>query len=163
MDIKLIEVKKPEEMNFILGQAHFAPKSAEDLYEALVCSMPSIKFGLAFCEGSDERLVRVEGNDENLKVLAAKNAFKIGVGHSFIIFMKGAFPLNVLNAVKNVREVCCVFCATGNPTKVIVVEDEESGRGIIGVIDGKKASRVENENERKERIAFLRNIGYKLR
>ena len=162
MEMKLIEIKKPEEMNFILGQAHFAPKSVEDLYEELVCSMPGIKFGVAFCEASDERLVRIEGNDENLMKLAAKNAFNIGAGHSFIIFLKGAFPLNVLNAVKSVREVCRVYCATGNPTKVVVVEDD-GGRGILGVIDGKKASRVENQEERKNRIEFLRKIGYKLK
>jgi len=162
MDIKLIDVEKPEDMNFILGQAHFAPKSAEDLYEALMCSVPGIKFGLAFCEASDERLIRVEGNDDELKELAAENALRIGAGHTFIIFMKDAFPLNMLNSVKDVREVCHIFCATGNPTKVVVIEDD-GGRGILGVIDGKKASRVENDLERTARIAFLRNIGYKLK
>lgn len=162
MEIEAIEIEKPTDMNFILGQAHFAPKSAEDLYETLVMVSPGITFGLAFCEASDERLVRVEGNDERLKKIAAENALAIGAGHSFIIFLENAFPLNVLNAVKDVREVCCVFCATGNPARVIVADDG-TGRGILGVIDGGRASRVENGEERSARIAFLRNIGYKLR
>ncbi len=162
MEILSVEIEKPADMNFILGQAHFAPKSAEDLYEALISSCPAIKFALAFCEASDERLVRVEGNDDELKRLAAENALSIGAGHSFIIFLENVFPVNVLNAVKDVKEVCHVFCATGNPTKVIVVDDG-NGRGILGVIDGGRASRIESEEDRSKRVDFLRNIGYKLR
>ncbi len=161
MKILKVDIDKPEDMNFILGQAHFAPKSAEGLYEALMNSVPGIEFGLAFCEASDSRLVRTEGNNEELAELAAKNAMKIGAGHSFIIFLGNAFPLNVLSAVRNIPEICHIFCATGNPAKVIVADDGE-GRGILGVIDGGSASAVENKEQKEARRKFLRTIGYKL-
>lgn len=162
MEIKEIEVKKPEGMNFILGQTHFI-KSVEDLYEAMV-NIPGAKFGIAFCEASGPCLIRAEGNAENLKKLAIENAMSIGAGHSFIIFMENCYPINVLNAIKNVPEVCKIYCATANPTKVLVAEgniEEEIGRAIIGVIDGYKAKGIESEEDVKERKEFLRKIGYK--
>lgn len=161
LNMKLVEVEKPVDMNFILGQAHFAPQSAEDIYEGLIKSCPGIKFGLAFCEASDERLVRLEGNDKKLMDIAGKNALKIGAGHSFIIFMENSFPLNVLGAVRSVATVCNIFCATGNPTRVVVAEYEQ-GRGILGVLDGGSVTRLETDDERQKRRDFLRMIGYKL-
>lgn len=160
MEVKLVPVENPEHLNVILGQTHFI-KTAEDLYEALVNSVPNIKFGLAFCEASGPCLVRAEGNDPDLKDLAARNALNIAAGHIFIIFLKDAFPLNVLRAIKEVPEVCNIFCATANPFKVIVAEDD-IGRGVLGVIDGEKAKGIEAEGDRKERHEFLRKIGYKL-
>lgn len=163
MDIEKVEIEKPEGMNFILGQTHFI-KSIEDLYEAMVNSVPEARFGIAFCESSGPCLIRVEGNDEQLKKLAAKNASKIAAGHSFIIFMDECFPLNVLRAIKMVPEVCNIYCATANPTKVLVIEDEikrGKGRGIIGVIDGLKSKGIEEKKDVEERKKFLREIGYK--
>ena len=160
MQVKNVSVENPDGLNFILGQTHFI-KSAEDLHEALVNTVPGIKFGLAFCEASGPCLVRVEGNDSAIKALAAKNAFNIGAGHTFIIFMKDAYPVNVLRAVKDVPEVVNIFCATANPVEVIVAGDEK-GRGIMGVIDGLRSQGVETEKDRRERIEFLRKIGYKL-
>lgn len=172
MDIEKVEIEKPEGMNFILGQTHFI-KSIEDLYEAMVNSVPEARFGIAFCESSGPCLIRVEGNDERLKELAAKNASKIAAGHSFIIFMDKCFPLNVLRAIKMVPEVCNIYCATANPTKVLVIEDEikggkekskegkGKGRGIIGVIDGLKSKGIEEKKDVEERKKFLREIGYK--
>ena len=158
--VKTVTVENPEGLNFIIGQTHFI-KTAEDLYEALVSSVPGIKFGLAFCEASGPCLVRVEGNDQTLKDLAAKNAYAIGAGHTFIVFMKNAYPLNVLRAVRDVPEVVNVFCATANPVEVAIAEGE-NGRGILGVIDGFASKGIESEKDRRERIEFLRKIGYKL-
>jgi hypothetical protein len=147
-------------MNFILGQTHFI-KSVEDLYEAIVQANPSMKFGIAFCESSGPALVRTAGNDPALISLAQKNALAVGAGHSFIIFMEGGFPVNILNPIKNVTEVCHVFCATSNPTQVIVAETDQ-GRGILGVVDGVRPKGVETEADVATRLKFLRTIGYKL-
>jgi len=164
MDIKIVDIEKPEEINFIFGQSHFI-KSVEDLYEAMVNSNPNAKFGIAFCEASGARKVRVEGNDEEMKELAKKNALKIGAGHTFIIFMKGCYPINVLNSIKQVPEVCRIFCATANPTRVVILEDKnkgETGRAVLGVIDGFTPVGVEDEKDISWRKDFLRKIGYKL-
>ncbi len=160
METKIYELEIPGNANVILGQTHFI-KTAEDLYEILVSSVPQIKFGLAFCEASGPCLVRSEGNDEELKKLAEKSAFEMGAGHSFIIYIKNAFPINILNAVKNCPEVCNIFCATANPVEVIIAETEQ-GRGILGVIDGFKPRGIEKEEDVKHRKEFLRKIGYKL-
>ena len=165
-EIKLIsvDIKKPEDMNFILGQSHFI-KTVEDVYEAMMNSVPNVKFGVAFCEASIARKIRIEGTDEQCKKLAEKNASAIGAGHSFIVFMKDCFPVNVLNAVKQVHEVCCIFCATANPTKVILAEginEKEPGRAILGVIDGHSPLGVENAQDIKWRKELLRKINYKL-
>ena len=160
LDFKSIKIKKSEEINVILGQSHFI-KTAEDLYEALVNSSPGIKFGLAFVESSGACKVRAEGTDPELKRLAAENALSIGAGHSFIIFLKDTYPINVLNSIKNVPEVCNIFCATANPVEVIVAESE-TGRGIAGVIDGSKPKGIENDEDIKWRKGLLRKIGYKL-
>lgn len=164
IDIKTVEIEKPDDMNFILGQTHFI-KSVEDVYEAMVNSVSSAKFGIAFCEASGACKVRVEGNDESLKKLAEKNALLIGAGHSFIVFMKDCFPLNVLNNIQNIPEVCNIYCATANPTIVVIAEGKvagEKGRGILGVIDGFSPKGVENKEELAWRKKFLRDIGYKL-
>ena len=161
MEIKLIAIDKPEDMNFILGQSHFI-KTVEDLHEALVQAVPGIKFGLAFCEASGPSLVRASGTDAALIELAKQNAMTLGAGHSFIIFLgAGFFPINVLNIVKMTPEVCRVFCATGNPVQVIVAESEQ-GRGILGVIDGERSQGIETEEDVEKRKGFLRMIGYKL-
>jgi adenosine/AMP kinase len=159
MEIKIVRIEKPEEMNFILGQSHFI-KTVEDLHEAIVNIAPQMKFGLAFCESSGPALVRYSGNDERLVGIAQKNALNISSGHCFLIFMEKGFPLNILNAIKNVAEVCQIFCATANPVEVIIAETE-SGRGILGVIDGVKTKGVEGEDDIKKRKDFLRKIGYK--
>jgi uncharacterized protein len=164
MKLNYVEIEKPEDMNFILGQTHFI-KSIEDLYEIMVSSVPAGKFGVAFCEASGACKIRSEGNDASLKSLAEKNAVNISAGHSFIIFMKDCYPLNVLNAIKNLPEVCSIFCATANPTKVLVAETKIGsgiGRGILGVIDGVVPKGVENTEELAWRKKFLRDIGYKL-
>lgn len=164
LDLKIIDVEKPEDMNFILGQTHFI-KSVEDLYEAMVNSVPNAKFGIAFCEASGACKVRSEGNDKELQKLAEKNAQNIGAGHFFIVFMKDCFPLNVLNAIKMIPEVCSIFCATANPTKVVIAESKhgkETGRGILGVIDGYSPKGIENKEDIVWRKKFLRDIGYKL-
>ena len=164
INLDVVEIEKPEDMNFILGQTHFI-KSVEDLYEAMVSSVPNGKFGIAFCEASGACKIRSEGNDNDLKKLAEKNASIIGAGHSFIIFMKDCFPLNVLNSIKNIPEVCSIFCATANPTKVVIAESKqnnEKGRGILGVVDGFVPKGVENKEEKDWRKKFLRDIGYKL-
>ena len=160
MELKLIEIKKPEDVNLILGQSHFI-KTVEDIYEALIGNVPGIKFGLGFVESSGACKIRVEGNDPELKELAAQNCLAIGAGHSFIIFMRNAFPINVLNAVKNIPEVCNIYCATANPLKVIIAQTED-GSGILGVIDGQKPKGIENESDIAWRKDFLRKIGYKL-
>ncbi len=159
MEIKPVKITAPPDTNLILGQTHFI-KSAEDLYEALITSCPCIKFGLAFCEASGKCLVRSEGNDEDLIKAAEKNALAIGCGHSFLVFMRDAYPINVLNAVKNVQEVCSIFCATSNPVEVVIAETQQ-GRGILGVIDGEKPKGIEGAKDKEERSAFLRKIGYK--
>jgi uncharacterized protein len=161
MDLKLIPIEKPPELNFVLGQSHFI-KTVEDLHEALVQTVPGIRFGLAFCEASGPSLVRTSGTDAELTALAAKNALALGAGHSFIILLgSGYFPLSVLNAIKTVPEVCRVFCATSNPTQVIIAESDQ-GRGILGVIDGDRARGVETDTDVEDRKRFLRKIGYKL-
>lgn len=161
MNLTSVKIEKPEEINFILGQSHFI-KTVEDLHEALVGAAPGIKFGLAFSEASGKCLVRWSGNDAEMIELAQKNAMAIGAGHSFIIFLgAGFFPVNVLNAVKNVPEVCRVFCATANPVEVLVGETEQ-GRGILGVIDGSSPIGVEGEEDIAWRKKFLRTIGYKV-
>jgi adenosine/AMP kinase len=154
-----VQIKPPENSNIILGQAHFI-KTAEDLYEALINSVPNIRFGLAFCEASGPCLVRHEGNDLELRKLASEHAFSLGCGHSFIILLKNAYPINVLDKVKQAPETCTIFAATSNPIEVIVAETQQ-GRGIIGVVDGSKTKAVENEADISERRAFLRKIGYK--
>lgn len=159
MELKLVDISKPEEVNLILGQSHFI-KTTEDLYEALVQAVPGIRFGLAFCESSGPCLIRVEGNDAEMMELAVRSAEAIGAGHSFVIFLENAYPVNVLGAVKNCPEVCRVFCATGNPVQVIVVESEQ-GRGILGVIDGYSPRGVEDEFAAEARHDLLRQIGYK--
>ena len=160
LEIKTVKIQKPPEVNVILGQSHFI-KTVEDLYETLVNNVPTIKFGLAFVESSGACKVRVEGNDQELKKLAAENALEIGAGHSFIVFLVNAFPINVLNAIKAIPEVCTIYCASANPLEVIVVETE-TGRGIMGVIDGVKPKGIENNEDIVWRRGFLRKIGYKL-
>lgn len=164
IELKTVEIEKPEDINFILGQTHFI-KSVEDIYETMINSVPNGKFGIAFCEASGACKIRIEGNDKDLKKLAEKNAANIGAGHSFIVFMKNCFPLNVLNAIKNIPEVCSIYCATANPTKVVIAESklgDETGRGILGVIDGFIPKGVENKEDIAWRKKFLRDIGYKL-
>lgn len=161
MEIKLVKIKKPDELNVIIGQAHFI-KTVEDLYEALVNAVPGIKFGLAFCEASGACKVRSEGSDQELKKLAEDNALLLGAGHSFIIFLKGCYPINVLKAIKDLPEVCSIYCATANPLSVVVAEQEDKSRGILGVIDGAKAQGIEGDTDIKWRKDLLRKIGYKL-
>ncbi len=160
IEMKTIQIEKDDEINFILGQSHFI-KTVEDLYEAMVNTVPNAKFGVAFCEASVRRLLRLAGTDEELIGLARKNALAIGAGHSFIIMMRDCFPINVLNAVKAVPEVCCIYCATANPTTVIVAEMGES-RGILGVMDGKVPLGVEDAEYEMERKQIIRRFGYKM-
>jgi uncharacterized protein len=159
MQLHTVKIEKPAEMNFILGQSHFI-KTVEDLYEAIVQTVPQMKFGIGFCESSGPALVRFAGNDVKLIELAQKNALTLSCGHAFIIFMEGGFPINILNTVKNVPEVCQVFCATANPVEVVVAESEQ-GRGILGVIDGEKTRGIERDADIQTRMGFLRKIGYK--
>jgi len=164
VNLKIVEIEKTDDLNFIFGQTHFI-KSVEDLYEAMVNAVSIGKFGIAFCEASGACKIRSEGNDNTLKSLAEKNAKNIGAGHTFIIFMKDCYPLNVLNAIKNVPEVCSIFCATANPTKIIIAESKqgkEIGRGILGVIDGFIPKGIEDKQELAWRKKLLRDIGYKL-
>lgn len=163
MEVKLgiVTVEKPEPINFILGQTHFI-KSVEDIHEALVNTVPGVKFGLAFCESSGKCLVRCTGTDSGMMELAKKNALAIGAGHCFVLFLaEGFYPVNVLNSVKMVPEVCRIFCATANPAQVIVGETSQ-GRGILGVVDGVSPKGVEGEADVEWRKQFLRQIGYKL-
>ena len=160
MEIKIYQLPIPEGANVILGQTHFI-KTAEDLYEAMVNSVPGIKFGLAFCEASGPCLVRSEGNDPELKKQAENSALQIGAGHTFVIYIKNAFPINVLKAVKDCPEVCGIFCATANPVEVIIGETKQ-GRGILGVIDGSSPKGIETDKDVAYRKEFLRKIGYKL-
>jgi adenosine/AMP kinase len=161
MELITVKIEKPDETNFILGQSHFI-KTVEDIHEALVTAVPGIKFGLAFCEASGACLVRWSGTDSALVELAKRNALAISAGHSFILFLgRGFYPVNVLNTIKMVPEVCGIFCATANPTAVIVA-DNGKGRGILGVIDGEKPTGIEGEEGIAWRKGFLRQIGYKL-
>ncbi|BAJ62388.1 MULTISPECIES: adenosine-specific kinase [Anaerolinea] len=161
MELSIVPIEKPEAVNFILGQSHFI-KTVEDLHEALVAAVPGIRFGLAFCEASGKCLIRWSGTDEEMIELAKKNAMAVGAGHSFVIFLaEGFYPINVLKTVQAVPEVCRIFCATANPTQVIVAENGE-GRGILGVIDGAKPKGIEGEEDIQWRKGFLRKIGYKL-
>jgi adenosine/AMP kinase len=160
MELLTVKIEKPESLNVIIGQSHFI-KTVEDLHEALVGAVPGIEFGLAFCEASGPALVRVSGTDDAMIELAQKNALALSAGHVFIIFLGNVFPVNVLNAVKAVPEVCRIFCATANPVEVILAESDQ-GRGVLGVIDGLLSAGVEGEEEMKERIALLRKFGYKL-
>ena len=159
MELKLVEIENPDELNFILGHSHFI-KTVEDVHEAIVNINPAIKFGLAFCEASQEALVRYSGTDKDLIELAKKNALNLSAGHSFIVFLGNAFALNVLNAIKNVPEVVRIFCATANPTQVVLAETDQ-GRAILGVVDGIKTKGVEIEADIQKRKEFLRTIGYK--
>ncbi|MGD1047259.1 MAG: adenosine-specific kinase [Candidatus Krumholzibacteriaceae bacterium] len=160
MEIKSVRIKKPAEVNFILGQSHFI-KTVEDLHETAVASVPGIKFGLAFCEASGACLIRCSGNDDEMIKLAKANAEAIAAGHTFIMFMRDAFPIHLLNAVKGVPEVCSIFCATANDVEVLVAESD-LGRGILGVIDGERPKGVEGEKDRAWRHDLLRKFGYKL-
>jgi adenosine/AMP kinase len=161
MEITTVRIDKPEAINFIFGQTHFI-KSVEDIHEALVSSVAGIKFGLAFCEASGKCLVRWSGTDPDMIELARKNAKAIAAGHSFIIFLQeGFYPVNLLNAVKMVPEVCRIFCATANPTEVVLAETEQ-GRGVLGVVDGFHTAGIEEEEDIRWRKNFLRQIGYKL-
>ena len=160
MDVKIVKIEKPENVNFILGQSHFI-KTVEDMHEALVTAVPGIKFGLAFCEASGKCLVRWSGTDEEMIALAQQNAKAIAAGHSFMVFLaEGYFPINVLNAIKNLPEVCRIFCATTNPTQVVVMDVGE-GRAILGVVDGSKPQGTEGQEDIAWRKDFLRKIGYK--
>ncbi len=160
MELTTVKIENPDGLNLILGQTHFI-KSVEDLHEALVTAMPGIKFGLAFNEASGPCLVRKTGTDEKLIDLAVRNAQAIGAGHMFIVFLDGAFPINVLNRIKDVPEVCRIFCATANPVEVIVAQTDQ-GRGVLGVIDGNSPKGVETDADIQTRKEFLRKIGYKL-
>jgi adenosine/AMP kinase len=161
MELKLVDIEKPETVNFVLGQSHFI-KTVEDIHEAMITAVPGIKFGLAFCEASEPALVRTAGNDEGLIKLACENALALSAGHSFILFLgEGFYPINILNTLKMIPEVCRIFCATANPTQVVVAETEQ-GRGILGVIDGFTPKGVEGPEDVAHRKEFLRLIGYKL-
>ncbi len=157
--IEIVNIPVPEGVNVIVGQTHFI-KTVEDLYEALVTSAPTIRFGIGFCEASQDRLVRHDGNDEELRRMAAEAALRIGAGHCFVIYMRDAWPINVLNAIKQVQEVVGIFAATANPLQVVVIETEQ-GRGVLGVVDGYKPVGIEKEEDIRKRHEFLRKIGYK--
>lgn len=160
MELKIVKMEVPADTNIIIGQTHFI-KTAEDLYEAVVSSVPEVKLGLAFCEASGPCLVRAEGNDELLKSVAIKDASIMGAGHTFVMLIKKAFPINILNSIKDCPEVCSIFCATANAVEVVIAETEQ-GRGVMGVIDGFHLKGVEKEADIKARREFLRNRGYKL-
>jgi len=159
LKFKIVKMEVPEGTNIIIGQTHFI-KTVEDLYEIIITSVPKIKFGLAFCEASGPCLVRMEGNDEKMKRVAIKNATDLDAGHTFVILLKEAFPINILNEIKNCPEVCSIFCATANPVEVIIAETKQ-GRGIMGVIDGFRLKGIEKEEDIQKRKDFLRKIGYK--
>ena len=160
MELKTVKMEFPEETNIIIGQTHFI-KTTEDLYEVMVNAVPGIKFGLAFNEASGPCLIRAEGNDQELKSLAIKNVKVIGAGHIFVIILKDAFPINILNSIKNCPEICTIFCATANQVEVIIAQTD-LGRGVLGVIDGYSPKGVETNKDVQERKEFLRKIGYKL-
>lgn len=157
--MEVVKVEIPEGCNVILGQSHFI-KTVEDIYESLVTAVPNIKFGIGFCEASGDCLVRHDGNDEDLRKKAAETAFKIGCGHSFIIYIKNAYPINVLTKLRQVDEIVNIYAATANPLQVLI-EETEQGRGILGVVDGSKPKGIEKEEDIKKRKEFLRRIGYK--
>ena len=159
MEIKAIKINKPDDVNVIVGQAHFI-KTVEDLYEIIISAVPQMKFGLAFCEASGDCKVRVEGNDEELKELACDNALSVGAGHMFIVALREGFPINILNQIKNMQEVCTIFAATANPLEIIVA-DNGAGRGILGVIDGLKPKGIEDAKDVTWRKDLLRKFGYK--
>ena len=160
MELEIIPIQKPPEVNFIFGQSHFI-KTVEDMHEALVGAVPGIKFGLAFCEASGKRLVRWSGTDETMVNLAIQNAMQVGAGHSFFLFLAdGFYPINILNAVKSLPEVCSIFCATANDTEVVVAQTSQ-GRGVLGVVDGQSPLGVEKDVDIAWRKSFLRKIGYK--
>ncbi|MDD1706581.1 MAG: adenosine-specific kinase [Methanoregulaceae archaeon] len=159
IEFTVVTIEKPEEVNVILGQSHFI-KTVEDLYEVIVGAVPVAKFGLAFCEASADCLVRIDGNDDELKALAERNALTIGAGHTFIIFLRDCYPINVLNALKNIQEVCTLFCASANPVEVIIAESAR-GRGVMGVIDGAVPKGVEGPEDINHRMELLRRFGYK--
>jgi adenosine/AMP kinase len=160
VELSTVPIDNPEGLNLILGQSHFI-KTVEDLHETLAGSSPSLRFGIAFCEASGKRLVRISGNDDGLVALAARNAEAIGAGHSFLVFLRDGFPVNVLNAVKQVPEVCRIFCASANPVEVVVGLTEQ-GRGILGVVDGEVPLGIETDEDVAERKQLLRTFGYKL-
>ncbi|MFI6363925.1 adenosine-specific kinase [Nocardia sp. NPDC050630] len=160
MELTSVHIDKPDDLNVIIGQAHFI-KTVEDLHETLVGISPHLRFGLAFAEASGPRLIRTSGNDEDLTELATKNAVAIGAGHSFIVFLREGYPVNVLNAIRQVPEVCGIFCATANPVEVLIAETE-LGRGIIGIVDGGAPLGVEGSSDKEARKQLLRQIGYKL-
>ncbi len=160
MEIKTIRIDKPDDMNIILGQAHFI-KTVEDIHEAMVTTVPGVKFGLGFCEASGPCLVRHSGTDAELEEMAQKNCLALSTGHAFLLLLKDAYPINVLKTIRDVSEVCTIFCATANPVEVIVAETEQ-GRGILGVIDGYGSKGVEAQADARSRKEFLRKIGYKL-
>jgi len=160
MELKVVELRIPEGSNLILGQTHFI-KTVEDLYEIMVGTSPQVKFGIAFCEASGPCLIRIVGNDRTLQEIATQNAQAVGAGHSFVILLKEAYPINFLNAIKQCPEVCTIYCATANPVQVIVAETEQ-GRGILGVIDGFSPKGVETDEDVKARQELLRRFGYKL-
>ena len=159
LKLETVKIKKPDDLNVIIGQAHFI-KTVEDLYETLISSVPNIKFGFAFCESSGATLVRADGNDDELKEMAIDNALAVGAGHTFIIFMKNAFPINILNQIKMIPEVCRIFCASANSLEIIVAQSAQ-GRGILGVVDGYSPKGVEKDKDVAWRKDFLRSIGYK--
>jgi hypothetical protein len=160
MELDIFRVEVPEGCNVIIGHTHFI-KTVEDLYEIMVGTVPQVKFGIAFCEASGPCLIRVEGNDEALKAAAAQNAQGIGAGHSFIILLRDAYPINFLNAIKSCQEVCTIFCATANPVEVVLIKTEQ-GRGILGVVDGASPQGIEDAAARVARKEMLRKFGYKL-
>lgn len=160
MELTAVRIDKPDDLNVILGQSHFI-KTVEDLHEALVGISPHLRFGVAFCEASGPRLVRHSGNDDDLIELATKNAVAVGAGHSFIVFLHEGYPVNVLNAIRQVPEVCGIFCATANQVEVLIAETE-LGRGIVGVVDGTVPVGVETQDDQEDRRQLLRRIGYKL-
>ena len=159
IDLLTVLMEIPDETNIIIGQSHFI-KTAEDLYEAMINAVPGIKFGVAFCEASSDRLVRVEGNDDELREYAARNATKIGAGHTFVLIIRNAYPINVLKSIRDVPEVCSIFCASANDVEVLVAETQR-GRGIVGVIDGQTPLGVEKDEDIKKRRELLRKFGYK--
>ncbi|MCK4367520.1 MAG: adenosine-specific kinase [Thermoplasmata archaeon] len=159
MELETVQIEKPDDVNLILGQTHFI-KTVEDIYEAVITSVPGVEFGIAFCEASADCLIRSDGTDDELQGLAVKNAERIGAGHTFVLLMRGAYPINLLPRIKSVPEVCGIFAATANALQVVVAKSEQ-GRGIMGVIDGESPKGVETEEQAEERKEFLRKIGYK--
>lgn len=160
MELEVVEIRKPEECNIIIGQAHFI-KTVEDIYEVLVSAVSSIKFAVSFCEASGKCLVRTEGTDEELKRVAVDNALRVGCGHSFFVVLKDSYPINVLNQIKNVSEVCRIFCATANPVQVIIARTDQ-GRALLGVVDGFSPQGTEGKQDVRDRKELLRKFGYKL-